>query len=73
MVKPEFAMVWFNVTVGVALLLYPERLGELAVVVQVNSVPVTFEVRVMPVAVLLHWALLSGELERLGVGKTVTT
>ena len=64
--------VWFNVKVGTALFEKPESCGEEAVVVQVNMVPETFDVSVMPVAVLLHCDFAAGELERLGVGKMVT-
>jgi hypothetical protein len=59
--------------VGVALLLNPDRLGELAVHVHVNNVPATLEVRVIPVAELLHCDLLSGTFDRFGDGYTVTT
>ena len=54
------------------MLVKPETWGEEPVAVQVNKVPVTFDVRVIPVARLLHWLVLAGRFERLGVGKTVT-
>jgi len=41
-------------------LVNPERFAELGVHVQVNRVPVTFEVNVMLVATLLHCCLFSG-------------
>jgi hypothetical protein len=65
--------VWLRVTVGVGLLLQPVTFAELGVHVQVNNVPVTLEVRDMPVDVLLQICFDKGILERLGTGLTVTT
>ena len=50
------------------LLLKPATLPELGVAVQVNNVPLTFEVSVIPVDVALQICLLSGEFDRSGVG-----
>ena len=36
--------------------------------VQVNKVPVTFDVRVIPVCWLLHWVFKAGLFDMLGVG-----
>jgi hypothetical protein len=49
-------------------LLHPVTFPELAVHVQVKSVPVTFEVRVTLGEVLLQICLLAGLLERSGRG-----
>ena len=59
--------------VGTALSLYPETLGELPVVVQVNSVPGTSEVRVTLVGVLLQICFEGGEFDKSGFGTSVTT
>ena len=58
---------------GIALSLKPVTWGVEPVVVHVNKVPETFEVRLMPVGRLLHCCLFFGLLERSGVGFTVTT
>ncbi len=71
-VKLVFVSVWFSDTVGVRLSLKPLTLAEPGVAVQVNNVPVTFDVSVMLVAVLLHIAFAAGEFERSGVGYTKT-
>ena len=72
MENPEFIKRSFNVTVGMALLLYPAILPELGVAVQVNNVPATFEVRMIFVVKLLQICLLRGVFERTGKGNTVT-
>ena len=72
MKKPEFTSRSFNVTEGIALLLYPVTLPELGVAVQVNNVPATFDVRVKFVLELLQSCLLVGTFERFGKGYTVT-
>ena len=53
---------------GTALLLNPLILPEPGVAVQVNNVPETFDVSVIPVEVLLQICLLSGVFDRSGVG-----
>ena len=58
--------------VGLAELVNPVIFPELAVQVQVNKEPVTFEVSVILVSWLLHCCLLLGVFERSGVGYTVT-
>ena len=52
--------------------LKPVASGEEPEAVQVNNVPVTFDVRVTLGLVLLQIALDAGKLERLAPGKTVT-
>jgi hypothetical protein len=72
MENPEFIKRSFNVTVGKALLLNPATLPELGVAVQVNNVPVTFEVRVIFVVKLLQICLFKGVFEISGKGYMVT-
>ena len=55
------------------MLLYPLMEGDEPVAVQVKSVPATLDVRLMPVAWLLHCVLLAGLFDKSGVGLTVTT
>ena len=57
-----------SVVVGITLLLKPVICGEDPVALHVNKVPATFDVRVIPVAWLLHWLLAGGALERSGLG-----
>jgi hypothetical protein len=72
MLYPELTSVWFRVTVGTVLSLYPETLGELPVVVQVNSVPGTSEVRVTLVGMLLQICFEGGLLDRSAFETSVT-
>jgi hypothetical protein len=58
--------------VGIALGLHPVTFPELCVQVQVKVVPVTFEVRVMLVQVLLQMPVRGGLLERSGTGWIAT-
>ncbi len=64
---------WFRSVVGTALFDHPVILADDGVAVQVNSVPVTFDVSVRFVAVLLQICMDNGTFDRLGVGNTVTT
>ena len=66
--NPVLTRIWFSAVVGTALFANPVTFPELGVQVHVNSVPGTFEVRVMFVAVLLHICLPSGLFERFGEG-----
>ena len=65
---PELTRTWFRVVVGVELSLNPVTLAELGVVVQVNKVPVTLEVNVTFVEVLLQMLFEGGVFDRSGVG-----
>ena len=73
MENPELTSVWFRATVGTALSEYPVTFPELGVVVHVNNVPATLEVRVIFVDVLLQICLFGGELVRSGLETSVTT
>ena len=68
MLNPLLNKVWLMMVAREELLLKPVTWGEDGVVVQVNKVPVTFEVSVMPVDWLLHCDFDKGLFERLGVG-----
>ena len=68
MLYPELTKVWFRIVVGTLLLLKPETCSVEPEAVQVNKVPETLEVRVIPVVRLLHCDLLAGLFERFGVG-----
>ena len=70
---PELTNVWFRKFDGVELFEKPVTSPEEPLAVQVKSVPLTFEVRLIPVAKLLHLLLLFGLFERSGVGFTVKT
>ena len=51
---PEFDKVWFMVLVGIRLLEKPVTCADDPVAVHVKEVPVTFDVRLIAVPVLLH-------------------
>ncbi len=69
---PLLMSVWLIEPAGVGSLIHPVTLAELGVQVQVNRVPVMFEVRLTAVFTLLHCTLDGGLFDRSGVGKTVT-
>ena len=70
--KPELNRVWFNIVVGVELLLKPPRFPELGVQVQVKRVPDTWDVRVILVDALLQMLLVRGIFDRSGKGNMIT-
>jgi hypothetical protein len=72
MLYPVFTRVWLSRVVGFGLLDHPVMFADDGTQVHVKSVPVTLEVRVTPVAKLLHCAFDAGMFERFGVGKIVT-
>ena len=65
---PELINVWLINVEGVGLLPYPLMEGDEPEAVQVKSVPATLDVRLMPVAWLLHCVLLAGLFDKSGVG-----
>ena len=65
--------VWFTIVVGTALSEYPDTCPEDPFAVQVNKVPVTDDVRMILVILLLHCDFAAGMFVRVGVGNTVTT
>ena len=71
-IKPGIVQGLVQGVVGTALFAQPLIFAEEGVAVHVNSVPATFEVRVIPVGRLSHCAFDAGEFERFGVGNTVT-
>ena len=64
---------WLIRVVGLVELVNPVIFPELPVQVQVNKVPLTFEVSVIFVLLLLQISLVSVALLRFGRGNTVTT
>ena len=68
MLNPEFISVWFRIVAGTALSVKPLTLAELPVAVQVNKVPVTFDVNVRLVDVLLQSCSFAGVFDKLGPG-----
>ena len=72
MLYPELINTSLIVTDGVLFDVKPVTWGDEPAAVQVNKVPVTFELRVMFVFRLVHCDLPGGEFDRSGVGYTVT-
>ena len=68
MLNPLLIKVWLMMVAGEEPLLNPLICNDEPVAVQVNKVPVTFEVSVMPVDWVLHCDFDKGLFERLGVG-----